>query len=369
MELFFWVFLSVIFVLIIWGGTVFTRLKTVPIVEPGAPKPTVKISIIIPARNEEENLSRLLPSLQNQEFSPYEVIVVDDQSEDETTAIAEANGARVIPGTPLPEGWLGKPWACRQGVSAATGEWLLFLDADTLLEPQGLLNIGYLEKDDTAVHSICPHHRVKAPYEQFSAYFNAIMILGMNAFTVKGFEAEQIGLFGQAMFLSRTNYFKIGGHDAVKSEVLENFHLSRKVAEVGLSCRCYLGRGSISMRMFPGGLQDLVAGWSKGFVSGAANTPKSALIGISCWLSGHIMAVVALTFLPLAGSSVAIGIGALYLICVLQSLFVFKHAGSYSLLTALLFPIPLFFYQAVFFRALGMKKRGEKIQWKGRDVG
>ncbi len=369
MELFFWIFLGITLVLILWGGTVFAKLKTVPVIEPGAPKPLLKISIIIPARNEEENLSRLLPSLQNQEFAPFEVIVVDDQSEDQTASIAEANGAKVIPGSGPPDGWLGKPWACRQGVDEATGEWLLFLDADTELEPQGLLNIGYLAKDEDAVHSICPHHRVKAPYEQLSAYFNAIMILGMNAFTMKGFEAEQIGLFGQAMFLSKANYFKIGGHDAVKSEVLENFHLSRNVAGAGLHCRCYLGRGSIAMRMFPGGFQDLVAGWSKGFISGAANTPKSAMIGISCWLSGHIMAVIALTFLPQAGSAVALSIGSLYLLCVLQALFVFKHAGSYSFFTALFFPIPLGFYQTVFFRALRMKKRGEKVQWKGRDVG
>ena len=369
MELFFWIFLSITFVLILWGGTFFARLKPVPVVEAGAPKPTVKISVIIPARNEEDNLSRLLPSLQTQEFAPFEVIVVDDQSEDATAAIAEASGASVISGSPLPEGWLGKPWACRQGVTESSGEWLLFLDADTVLEPQGLFNIGYLSNDDTAVYSICPHHKVSAPYEQLSAYFNAIMILGMNAFTLKGFEAEEIGLFGQAMFLSRTNYFKVGGHDEVKGEVLENFHLSRKVTAAGLSCRCYLGRGTISMRMFPGGFKDLVAGWSKGFVSGAANTPKSALIGISCWLSGHIMAAAALTFLPQASNSVALGVGGIYLLSALQSLLLFKRAGSYSIITALLFPIPLFFYQAVFFRALGMKKRGGKVQWKGRDVG
>ncbi|MEC5127908.1 glycosyltransferase family 2 protein [Verrucomicrobiales bacterium BCK34] len=368
MELFFWIFLGITFGLILWGGTVFARLRAVPVIEAGAPKPTVKISIIIPARNEEENLSRLLPSLQCQDFAPFEVIVVNDQSEDGTAAVAEANGAKVIPGGPLPEGWLGKPWACRQGVSAASGDWFLFLDADTVLEPQGLLNIGYLSKDDQSVHSICPHHRVKAPYEQLSAYFNAIMIAGMNAFTVKGSEAAEIGLFGQAMFLSRKNYFEVGGHDAVKSEVLENFHLSRKVAEAGLNCRCYLGKGTVSMRMFPGGFPDLVAGWSKGFVSGAANTPKSALIGISCWLSGHIMAVIALTFLPQAGSAVTIAVGMLYLLSALQALVIFKRCGNYSFLTALLFPVPLFFYQAVFFRALGMKKRGTKVTWKGRDV-
>ncbi|MEM6279950.1 MAG: glycosyltransferase, partial [Verrucomicrobiota bacterium] len=186
MDLFIWLFLIVVFLCWISGWFMSARFRTVPKLAPGAPKPLVKVSVIVPARDEEKNLSRLLPSLQDPEFSPHEILVVNDQSSDRTAEVATENGARVIQGKPLPEGWYGKPWACQQGADAAAGDWFLFLDADTVLEPGGLLRIGQLSKDAGSVHSICPHHRVKVAFEQLSAFFNVIMILGMNAFTWKG---------------------------------------------------------------------------------------------------------------------------------------------------------------------------------------
>jgi len=190
----------------------------------------------------------------------------------------------------------------------------------------------------------------------------------MNAFTVKGSKAQSVGLFGQALFISREQYDAVGGHDPVKQEVLENFHLSRYLAAAGYTCRCYLGRGTVWMRMFPTNLKDLIAGWSKGFVSGADNTPKSALVGISIWLSGLIMSVIALTFVPLASPFALVGIASLYLLGVIQSLYLFKSAGNFWIAGALLFPIGLAFYQGVFFRALRRRKEGRAVTWKGRDV-
>lgn len=368
MDLFIWLFLLIVFLCWLSGWVVSARFRTVPKLAPGAPKPFVKVSVVIPARDEEENLGRLLPSLREQDFAAHEIIVVNDQSTDNTAGLASENGARVINGEALPSGWYGKPWACQQGADAATGDWLLFLDADTVLEPGGLLRIAELSSDPASVHSICPYHRVENGYEQLSAFFNVIMILGMNAFTLKGSKAEKVGLFGQALFISREQYDRVEGHKPVKQEVLENFHLSRFLTAAGYTCRCYLGRGTIWMRMFPTHLGDLVAGWSKGFVSGADNTPKSALIGISIWLSGLIMSVVALTFIPLASGAALLGILGLYLLGVIQSLYLFKNAGSFWIAGAIFFPIGLAFYQGVFFRALRRRKEGGAVQWKGRDV-
>lgn len=369
MDLFIWIFLGLTFLFWLGGWAMFLRFRFVPVVADAAANPGVKISVIIPARNEEENLSRLLPSLARQVSIPHEIIVVDDHSADRTGELAVEHGATLITGKPLPQEWHGKPWACQQGADAATGDWLLFLDADTEVEPGGLLRIGALAAHGEAVHSICPHHRVRELYEELSAFFNVIMLLGMNAFTARGDTAPGVGLFGQAMFLSRRHYDAIGGHREVKREVLENFHLSRHFSNAGIPCRCYLGKGTLSMRMFPGGYRGLVSGWSKGFVSGADNTPRSAMAGISVWLSGLIMITIALTFLPLAGNEARLGIAALYLLGVFQCLFVFKHAGNFRILNAVLFPVALFFYQAVFFQALRRRKTGGKIQWKGRDVG
>lgn len=262
-----------------------------------------------------------------------------------------------------------KPWACQQGADAASGNWLLFLDADLVAETDGLRRLAALAaKEPGAVHSVCPYHRIKRPFEELSSFFNAIMVLGMNAFTLKGERSRETGLFGQAMLLSAKNYEAVGGHHRVRSQVLENFHLSRHFREAGIACRCYLGKGTLAMRMFPGGFHDLVAGWSKGFVSGAGNTPRGAMIGISSWLSGLLMITIALAFLPFADLYQRIFIGKLYLLGVIQCLHVFRHTGNFSPLNACLFPVPLFFYQLVFFRALRRKKAGGKVSWKGRDV-
>jgi len=100
------------------------------------------ISVIIPARNEERSLPSLLSSLHNQTLKPDEIIVVDDNSEDATAEVADKGGAKVIHAKALPEGWHGKAWACWTGAKEAQGEILVFLDADTSVQPDGLLRSG-----------------------------------------------------------------------------------------------------------------------------------------------------------------------------------------------------------------------------------
>ena len=323
MDLILWIFLGLTFLFWLAGWSVFLRFRTVPAVDFAATAPGVKLSVVIPARNEEDNLSRLLPSLRDPFFAPHEILVVDDHSTDRTAEIARGHGANVISGSDLPAGWYGKPWACQQGADAATGDWLLFLDADLVVAPGGLRRLAALAvAEPEAVHSIGPYHRIERTYEELSAFFNAIMILGMNAFTVKGAQAREIGLFGQAMVLSKATYAAVDGHYRVRAQVLENFHLSRDFREAGIACRCYLGKGTVTMRMF----------------------------------------------LPLADSYQRLFIGKLYFLGVIQCLHVFRHAGNFGFFNALFFPVSLAFYQTVFFRALRRKKTGGKVSWKGRDV-
>ncbi len=369
MDAFLWIFLALAFLFWLGGWSVFLRFRGVPATDPQSPVPAGNLSVVIPARNEEDNLARLLPSLFDASFAPREILVVDDHSTDRTAAVAREHGATVISGADLPEGWYGKPWACQQGADAATGDWLLFLDADLVAAPGGLRRLAALASaEPDAVHSVCPHHRIERTYEELSAFFNAIMILGMNAFTAKGPHAREIGLFGQVLLLSKRSYAAVEGHRRVRAQVLENFHLSHQFREAGIACRCYLGRGVLAMRMFPGGLGDLVAGWSKGFVSGAGNTPRGAMIGISSWLSGLIMATIAVGLLPWADFPQRLFIGSLYLLGVIQCLHVFRHAGNFGFGNALLFPVSLVFYQALFFRALRRTRSGGSVKWKGRDV-
>tara|TARA_B100001093_G_scaffold517622_1_gene599770 strand:+ start:2574 stop:3674 length:1101 start_codon:yes stop_codon:yes gene_type:complete len=365
MEAALWIVTGLSFLswLVSWG--LFVRFRRVPSVPAGF-QAAPRISVVVPARNEEANIQVLLDSLKGSRV--HEVIVVDDQSEDRTEVVARELGALVLSGEIPPQGWLGKPWACHQGAEAATGDWLLFVDADTKFVEGGFERLMQLAEGEPRVHSVCPYHEIRFPYEQLSAFFNITMILGMNAFTAKGSSARDIGLFGQLMLVSREEYDLVGGHSQVKGDVLENFQLSRCFASAGIERSCWLGKDTISMRMFPGGIRDLIAGWSKGTVSGAANTPKAALLGISLWMSGLFMSAIPVCFGAIASPSLVLAMVALYVLWTLQCIYLFRSSGRYSILTALAFPVGLIFYQVVFFQAVRRKKKGGTVQWKGRDV-
>jgi len=345
-----------------------------PAEKPG--KASARISIIIPARNEETNIARLLESIQQQSSQPLETIVVNDGSTDNTASIASQLGARVIDVEALPDGWMGKPWACQQGAHAAnttnsaTGGWLLFLDADLILEPSALHALSQVCAGSDQVHSVCPHHVIKHPYEQLSAYFNVLMLAGVNAFGIGKSATDNAALFGQCLLISQKHYQQVNGHETVKDKALENFHLARQFKQLGIPCSCYLGKGLIHMRMFPNGIGELWSSWKKGFTSGAAHTAPRALMLSSLWISGMMLTIVCLilSFTSYASNLFILITALAYLIYACQSLRVFKLAGTFSAWNALFFPLSLLFYQTLFFSALIDKKRGKTTNWKGRAV-
>jgi len=307
-----------------------------------------QLSLIIPARNEAHNLPQLLASIREQPHLPREVIVVDDGSDDDTAAVARAGGARVIASAPLPDDWRGKPWACHQGAAEASAPHLMFLDADTWFEPGGLELL--LTQYEGGALSAGPYHRVRRPHEQLSAFFNLSMVAG----TVPG------GLFGQSLLVPREAYERVGGHARVRDKVLENFHLARLFRdELGLEVRGLPGRGMLDFRMYPNGLADLVEGWTKGFAGGAGRTPKPALALVIAWFSGLMLPLAALPLAPALA-------GWLYLAFALQALVVLRGVGSFSPLTALLYPLPLGFYFAIFARSV--RRSGKTVTWKGREI-
>ncbi len=308
-----------------------------------------RLSIIIPARNEEQNLPTLLRSLAAQAIRPREILVVNDASTDRTAEIAGEFGARVIHPQPLPEGWRGKTWACHQGAQAATGELLLFLDADTWFEPDGLARV--LADYDGGAFSVGPFHAVRRAYEGLSLFFNFNMTIG----TVPG------GLFGQMLLVDRESYRRVGGHEAVKGRILENCFLAQQFHAAGIPARSVTGRGVISFRMYPGGLRELIVGWTKGFASGAGQTPRGVLLLVVAWMIGLMFAPVGWL---MTGDSW--NWGAAYLLCAVQVGWVGRQIGAFRWWTALLYPVPLVFFFIVFARSA--RQAGKQVSWKGRTI-
>jgi 4,4'-diaponeurosporenoate glycosyltransferase len=364
--------ISIIFIvhLILWilGFLFLFRISYCGVsVQRGSHRPSV--SIIIPARNEEHTLPNLLNSLSGQLSSQDEVIVVDDHSEDRTKAVAEKSAVKVLESLPTPEGWVGKTWACFQGARIASGEILVFLDADTVLEKNGLEKIiqTYVEKDGAL--SIQPYHKMCDLYEQLSAFFNIIAMAGMGTFTVLGRRIRPIGLFGPVVVMKRQNYFDSGGHDKVKGEILDDVALGSELQKKGMGVRCLGGKSTISFRMYPNGIRELINGWSKGFAMGAAKTSIPLLILIVFWIAGSIGTTRSLTEAIVAANNIQIAIsGGLYILYAAQIYWMLVRIGSFKFYTALFYPIPMAFFVVVFTYSFVRIFLVRSVRWKGREI-
>lgn len=328
------------------------------------------VTVIIPARNEESNLPRLLGSLATQDPAPAEVVVVDDGSGDATAAVARMAGATVIPGAPLPPGWTGKSWACwtgAQAVGPGTGSGgeahagaLVFLDADTWLAPGGLARILAEHRRRGGLVSVQPFHATERPYEALSAFFNLVSMMGVGAFTPLR-RARPTGAFGPCLACSPADYVLAGGHEHpdVRGRVVEDVALARRFTAAGRPVSVLGGRGTIAFRMYPEGLGQLVEGWTKNFATGATSTRPATFVLISLWLSGCISAAWSLP------APVAAGVYAAY---VAQLAWMLRRIGRFGWWPALLYPIPLVFFLAVFARSLVLTHLRGEVRWRGRTI-
>ena len=225
-----------------WAHRVYRRLPQLAATPAAATLPS--LSIIIPARNEEENLSRLLPSLAAIDYpGDVEVIVVDDGSTDATAAVAARYGVGVMRIDEVPAGWLGKPNACQQGAQAARGDWLLFADADTVHQPQAAAA--------AVAHAV--HHNLDGLSLWLRNEFLgtadgvALMVALAGLFAI-----PQAGalLNGQFILLRRDVYWASGGHVPVALEAMEDLALGRRLQQLAYAVPLLRGEGLAAARMY-----------------------------------------------------------------------------------------------------------------------
>ncbi len=342
----------------------FLLIWRVPTCPPAAPSSEAGVSIIIPARNEEQNLPHLLQSIAGSETRPKEILVVDDGSTDGTAAIAADLGARVLKSAAKPHEWTGKAWACFQGAQSASGELLLFLDADTFLLPGGLDRViacWLREANPRTVVSLLPYHAMNSAYEQLSLFFNFLMAAGAGGF---GAAASQ-RLFGQSLLISKETYFEAGGHAAVCGVVLENLRWASALRANGARIVCFGGKGTLHMRMFPEGFRQMSESWAKAFLQGAADSGIAVVVLAVVWIT-TLWTTALLLVMPRDFGHLSLGL--IYIILALQIAWLARRLGNYRLFTCLLFPLPLAFYCVVFGRAAARRVLGRKTVWRGREV-
>jgi chlorobactene glucosyltransferase len=357
------------------------RVEPVP-TGPTTP-PTPSVSVIVPARNEARNIEACVGSLARSDFADFEIIVVDDRSDDGTGEMVRALGRenaraiRVLEGAELPDGWLGKPWACHQGAEVATGDVLLFTDADTTHAPDLLARaIASLEADGTEGVSLVGRQLMETFWERLvqpQIFFLLALRYPRLDRVLTRERAGQAIANGQYILVRRSAYDEIGGHGAVRGEVVEDLRFAQVLCAAGHSLSIREAEAQFATRMYTS-RAELREGWGKNLYMGALQSAAGvsglfralALPGII----GFLLGVWVLPALGLVAAVLGIGGGSMAIWA--------GHTAGFSLLFwvagYLRFGAPVW-YAALYplgaaeaaLIVLGSWRRGGRVRWKGRE--
>jgi glycosyltransferase involved in cell wall biosynthesis len=225
---------------------------------PVQPSGNPRVSIIVPACNEERDIDASLLSLLELDYANYEVIAVNDRSTDRTGEIMERIASspqgkahlRVIHHLELPAGWLGKTHAMWSAANTATGDWLLFTDADVLFKPDSVRRaVAYAEAERADHLVLFPQMIMKRPGEfMMIAFFQTMFVFGHRPWKVADPKSKDHMGVGAFNLIRRNAYQRVGTYEALRMEVLDDMKLGKVVKNAGLAQRNVFGGDLISLR-------------------------------------------------------------------------------------------------------------------------
>lgn len=325
------------------------------------------ISLIIPARNEEKRIEKLLKSIPKEEILS-EVLVVDDNSTDKTEEISRKYGARVLKIKDFYPEKEGKSIACYVGAINSKGEFLLFVDADVFFEKSAF---SYILENIPAegTLTIMPYHQTEKLYEQFSLYSNLIALLGVKIGKFSDPISLENGYFGPFFLIKREDYFKVGGHKSVEDSIIEDLMLGKKIVRAGIKIYSIPHKKMIKFRMYPEGIKSLFIGWVKNMASGAINTSLFVIVIVSSILA--LSFIIPSKLIEGIKNTNILSVSIYSLLYIIYSVMLYicaRSIGSFGFLTCLLFPIFSSFYSAVFFTSIFIKLFKLRVNWRGRIV-
>lgn len=264
-------------------------VKLEPVRGPLSSSPS--ISVCVPARNEERGIRACLESLLKQDYPRFEAIAADDNSTDATPAIIESLAAgdprlTLVRGEPLPEGWFGKPYALHQAYRKARGEYLLFTDADPVFQPFALTSAMYvMRKDNLDVLTLMPGTEFGSFWERAVQPVIFGFIAALTRFRKANDrdypDAMGIGAF---MLFRRDAYERLGGHERVRQEIVEDIALAKCAKREGLKLLIADGKRVYSIRMYHS-LREIWLGWRKNMFVAMKQSVARTLYYIAAVLS------------------------------------------------------------------------------------
>jgi cellulose synthase/poly-beta-1,6-N-acetylglucosamine synthase-like glycosyltransferase len=296
---------------------------------PVTPQGNPRVSIIVPACNEEETIEQGLTQLLGLDYDNYEIIAVDDRSTDRTGEIMDRVAAgfaaqgrlKVIHVDSLPSGWLGKTHAMWIAGQQASGEWLLFTDADVLFKPDALRRALFYAESERADHVVLfPRMIMKHPGEKMMiAFFQTLFVFGHRPWKVADPETKDHMGVGAFNMIRRPVYEAIGTYQALRFEVLDDMKLGKVVKTAGYAQRNVFGEDLISIR------------WAKGALGVVRNLTKNFFAVMSFQWPRALISCFALAFLnlmPFLGVGLAPGWAKLPYAVALLSMYLIYYGMS-----------------------------------------
>ncbi|MBW3113174.1 MULTISPECIES: glycosyltransferase [Bacillaceae] len=327
------------------------------------------VTVMVPMRNEERNVKGLVESIREITHSPVEFILLDDGSTDRTRELLiECTKGdprfKIIDGTPLPEGWVGKVHACRELSRHASGSYYLYLDADVRVSPSIIEKVLYqMNRYGSGLVTGFPRFpiptplsKMLVPFQHFLVYFHLPLFVS-NHTTKRAFTAAH----GAFMFFRKEAYDDCGGHEAVKSSLLEDVHISRKVKEKGWKVTLVNNSFDVTCHMYDTD-KEVWEGFMKNIFIGTGRSPVSVVL-LTLFYS-----IFYITPLPLALFGLVQGEWSysIPLLSIWLQTFMIDLASNQSKWHFLLIPLASLAFIVIMWASMmrGLKKQG--YTWKGR---
>lgn len=323
------------------------------------------VSILVPARNEEQNISKLIRSIQEQTYSNFELIICNDQSTDNTLRIIEDHSQsdhriRLINAPELPQGWLGKNHACHLLAKEAKGEYLLFIDADVEIKGNIIGKvISYTQKHKVGLVSIFPTQQMLTIAEKLTVPIMNFVLLTLLplAFVRWSFFTSHSAANGQFMFFDAKIYHQYQPHDIVKNNKAEDIAISRFLKGKKIKIACLTGTDEVKCRMYSS-YKEAIQGFAKNF---ASYFGSSFLLAFTFWL----ITTIGIFVLPFYLNAIQF-IGILVFVILTRILVAVK--GKQSIVQNLLFAIPQQLVMAQILYYSITNSFNKKQVWKGRNI-
>lgn len=323
------------------------------------------VSVLIPARNEEANIGKLLADLQKQDYRNIDVIVFNDQSTDNTERIIrqfteKSPVTRYINSAELPDGWLGKNYACHSLSAKAKGKYFLFLDADVRVGKHIIKNaLAFIKHHKLGLLSVFPQQVMKSPGEWITVpNMNIILLSLLPLILVRKSPLPSLAAAnGQFMFFDAHIYRNIKPHLALRNNKVEDIEIAKLYKNNAIKVACLTGNDEITCRMY-NSFKDAVHGFSKNVIMFFGS---SFLVALLYWLITTFGFFVILLYFPTP-------VFYIYLAAWIITRILISIISRQSVLLNLAFAVPQQISMGLFILTAFRNKLLKKHTWKGRNT-